>query len=171
MTNKLSAKDRQFADHYFGGAADVRGNATACYHEIHPRAKQRTCEVNGSRKLRQAEVLEYLESKREKLTKATGINAEYVLRQSIRLYNRAMGDEPIEIDIVAPSGELRTIERREYNPQVARQALELIGRHTQVQAFKDTVEHSHTHRLEQALARRSKEVEKLALERKLELVE
>jgi hypothetical protein len=171
MTNKLSAKDQQFADHYFGGAADVRGNATACYHEIHPRAKQRTCEVNGSRKLRQAEVREYLGSKREKLTEITGINAEYVLRQSIRLYNRAMGDESIEIDVVASSGELKTIERREYNPAIARQALELIGRHTQVQAFRDTIEHSHTHRLEQRLAAKSKAVEKAALERNLALVE
>ena len=171
MTNKLSAKDRQFADHYFGGAADVRGNATACYHEIHPRAKQRTCEVNGSRKLRQAEVVEYLESMRDKLTETTGINAEYVLRQSIRLYNRAMGDEPIEVDVVTPSGELRTIERREYNPQVAKAALELIGKHTQVQAFRDNVEHTHTHRLEHRLAAKSKAVEKAALERNLVLVE
>ena len=171
MTNKLSAKDRQFADHYFGGAADVRGNATACYHEIHPRAKQRTCEVNGSRKLRQAEVVEYLESMRDKLTETTGINAEYVLRQSIRLYNRAMGDEPIEVDVVTPSGELRTIERREYNPQVAKAALELIGKHTQVQAFRDNVEHTHTHRLEHRLAAKSKAVEKASLERNLVLVE
>ena len=156
MTDKLSAKDQQFADLYFGGADDVRGNATACYHEIHPRAKQRTCEVNGSRKLRQAEVVEYLESKREKLTEITGINAEYVLRQSIRYLEIAIGDRP------APEN---------FNHAGVKAALELIGRHTRVQAFKDTIEHSHTHRLEKALARKSKEVEKAALERNLALVE
>ena len=156
MTNKLSAKDRQFADHYFGGAADVRGNATACYHEIHPRAKQRTCEVNGSRKLRQAEVVEYLESMRDKLTETTGINAEYVLRQSIRYLEIAIGDRPVP---------------ENFNHAGVKAALELIGHHTRVQAFKDTIEHSHTHRLEKALARKSKEVEKAALERNLVLVE
>jgi phage terminase small subunit len=171
MSHKLSAKDQQFADLYFGGPDDVMGNATACYRYLHPRAKDSTCQVEGSKLLSKPMVAEYLQAKREKLTEVTGINAEYVLRQSIRLYNRAMGDEPIEIDVVAPSGELRTIERREYNPQVAKAALELIGRHTQVQAFRDNVEHSHTHRLEQALARKSKEVEKAALERKLVLVE
>ena len=60
---------------------------------------------------------------------------------------------------------------RQFNPQALGKALELIGRHTQVQAFNVKVEHSHTHRLEQALARKSKEVEKAALERTLVLVE
>ncbi|MCP4331654.1 MAG: hypothetical protein GY785_03270 [Gammaproteobacteria bacterium] len=194
MTKDLSVKDQEFADLYFGGHDAVRGNATACYRAIHPRAKQRTCEVNGSRKLRQAEVLEYLGSKREKLTEVTGINAEYVLRQAIRLYRRAMGDEPFEVDLVTPSGEIRTSERREYNPQVAKATLELIGKHTRVQAFRENIEHTHTHRLERALARKGKQVEdaaarrnaiieaensggeaqaaeKAALKRKLELVE
>jgi len=76
-----------------------------------------------------------------------------------------MGDEPIEVDVVTPSGEQRTIARRDYNPQVAKAALELIGRHTQVQAFKENVEHSHTHRLEQELARKGKQVEDAAARR------
>jgi hypothetical protein len=171
MTKILSAKDQQFADLYYGGPDDMRGNATACYRHLHPKAKDNTCQVEGSKILSKPMVAAYLQTKREKLTEVTGINAEYVLRQSIRLYNRAMGDEPFEIDVVAPSGELKTIERREYNPAIARQALELIGRHTQVQAFRDTIEHSHTHRLEKALARKSKEVEKAALERNLALSE
>jgi phage terminase small subunit len=171
MTDKLSAKDQQFADLYFGGPSDLMGNATACYRQLHPRAKDNTCQVEGSKILSKPMVADYLQARREKLAEVTGVNAEYVLRQAIRLYKRAMGDEPIEIDVVDSSGELKTIERREYNPQVARQALELIGRHTQVQAFKDTVEHSHTHRLEQALALKSKQVEKAATQRTLELVE
>ena len=58
-----------------------------------------------------------------------------------------------------------------FNHAGVKAALELIGRHTRVQAFKDTIEHSHTHRLEKALARRGKEVEQAALERMLALVE
>ncbi|MCP3669818.1 MAG: hypothetical protein GY814_05195 [Gammaproteobacteria bacterium] len=198
MAKKLSAKDQQFADLYFGGPDDVRGNATACYRYLHPRAKDNTCQVEGSKTLSKPIVSDYLQSRRENLTGVTGINAEYVLRQAIRLYKRAMGDEPFEIDLVTPSGEIRTSERREYNPQVAKASLELIGKHTQVQAFQDNVEHTHTHQLERALARahqnieakaaanpviegkvieaentggEAEAVEKAALERKLELVE
>ena len=94
MTNKLSAKDQQFADLYFGGPDDMRGNATACYRQIHPMAKDNTCQVEGSKALSKPMVAKYLESKREELTEATGINAEYVLRQSIRYLEYAFGDRP-----------------------------------------------------------------------------
>ena len=156
MTDKLSAKDRQFSDLYFGGPDDMRGNATACYHHLHPRAKGNTCQVEGSKILSKPMVAEYLQAQREKLTEVTGVNAEYVLRQSIRYLEIAIGDRP------APEN---------FNQAGVKAALELIGRHTRVQAFKDTIEHSHTHRLEQALARKSKEVEQAALDRKLVLVE
>ena len=156
MTNKLSAKDQQFADLYYGGPGDLMGNATACYRKLHPRAKDNTCQVEGSKILSKPMVAEYLQSRREKLTEVTGINAEYVLRQSIRYLEIAIGDRP------APEN---------FNHAGVKAALELIGRHTRVQAFRDTIEHSHTHRLEQALTRKSKEVEKAALERTLVLVE
>jgi hypothetical protein len=47
MTDKLSAKDQQFADLYYGGPGDLMGNATACYRYLHPRAKDNTCQVEG----------------------------------------------------------------------------------------------------------------------------
>jgi hypothetical protein len=97
-------------------------------------------------------------------------DANFVLEQSVRLYDRAMGDATVEVDVIetvrnddgTTCKRARTIERRDYNPAIARQALELIGRHTSIQAFQDNVEHTHTHRLEQALARRSKLVEAAA---------
>ena len=156
MTNKLSAKDQQFADLYFGGSDDLRGNATACYRQLHPRARDNTCQVEGSKILSKPMVAKYLQSRREKLTEATGINAEYVLKQAVRYFEYSIGDKP------AP---------KNFNHAGVKGALELIGRHTQVQAFSITVEHTHTHRLEQRLAARSKAIENAAIKRKLELVE
>ena len=156
MTSKLSAKDHKFADNYFGGPDDLRGNATACYRDLHPRAKDNTCQVEGSKLLSKPMVAKYLQSRREKLTEITGINAEYVLRQSIRYLEIAIGDRP------APEN---------FNHAGVKAALELIGRHTQIQAFRDTIEHTHTHVLEQRLAARSKAIEQAATNRKLELVE
>jgi hypothetical protein len=148
MTTKLSAKDQKFADLYNGGPDDQRGNATSCYRYLHPRAKDNTCQVEGSKLLSKPMVAEYLQSKREELTEATGINAEYVLRQSIRYLEIAFGDKP------AP---------KNFNSSAVKGALDLIGRHTRVQAFQITVEHSHTHKLEQRLAARSKVIEGKAL--------
>jgi hypothetical protein len=156
MTKKLSAKDQQFADLYFGGQDDVMGNATACYRHLHPRAKDNTCQVEGSKILSKPMVADYLQAQREKPTEVTGINAEYVLRQSIRYLEIAIGDRPVP---------------ENFNHAGVKAALELIGRHTRVQAFRYTVEHTHTHRLEQRLAAKSKAVEQAALERKLALVE
>lgn len=101
-------------------------------------------------------VANYLQAQREKLTEVTGINAEYVIRQSILYLEIAIGDRP------APEN---------FNHAGVKAALELIGRRTRVEAFKDTIEHSHTHRLEKALARRGKEVEQAALEWMLALGE
>ena len=170
MTNKLSAKDQQFADLYFGGPDDLIGNATACYRYLHPRAKDNTCQVEGSKILSKPMVDAYLQSKREKLTEVTGINAEYVLRQSIRLYDRAVGDEAVELvnietDKDTGAEHVTVVEQRTYDPQTAKAALQLIGQHKDIQAFRVNVEHSHTHRLAQRLAKRGKEVENAAARR------
>ena len=156
MTNKLTLKDREFADLWRGGPDELRGNAAAIYRHMHPKCKPATAETNGPAVLRKTQVKEYLDIKSGELSKKCDVDAEYVLRQSIRYLEIAIGDRP------APE---------KFNHAGVKAALELIGRHTQVQAFKDTIEHKHTHRLEQALARKSKEVEKAALERNLVLVE
>ncbi len=85
-----------------------------------------------------------------------------------------MGDEayPIEYEHTDPeTGEItvETYYMRSFNPAGAEAALELIGRNRGIQAFKDNVEVSHTHYLEEALAKRAKIVEASAI-RKLELI-
>jgi hypothetical protein len=78
-------------------------------------------------------VADYLNSRRLELTEATGVNAEYVLRQSIRYLEIAFGDKP------AP---------KNFNVPAVKGALEIIEKHAKVSAFQDNVEHSHIHRLE-----------------------
>ncbi|MDH3636730.1 MAG: terminase small subunit [Gammaproteobacteria bacterium] len=155
MINKLSARDREFADNFFGGPDEVRGNATACYRHLHPKAKITTCQVEGSKILSKPMVALYLESRRVELTKSTGINAEYVLRQSVRYLEIAFGDRP------APEG---------FNAMGVKAALELIGKNTGVKAFQDSIEIGHTFKLEQMLNDRIKAIEVAADQRKLELV-
>ena len=176
MTNKLTLKDREFADLWRGGPDELRGNAAAIYRHMHPKCKPATAETNGPAVLRKTQVKEYLDIKSGELSKKCDVDAEYVLRQSIRLHDRAMGDEPVPgettIETNPETGQEVVIktERRDYDPTTARHALQLIGQHKSVQAFSQTVEHNHTHTLENRLAARSKAIEKAAIKRNLELV-
>jgi len=162
--NAISAKDQQFADHFFGGPDRLRGSAKACYKNLHPRCQDSTAATEGPALLRKPQVQAYLEQQGKKITERAEINAQWVLEQSIRLYKRCMGDElyPVEYERTDPETGIVTAETyatRSFNAAGARAALELIGRHCAVQAFQVNVEVSHTHYLEQALARRAKAVE------------
>ncbi|MCP3672427.1 MAG: hypothetical protein GY814_18750, partial [Gammaproteobacteria bacterium] len=95
MGIELSRKDRMFADRYFGGPDNCRGNAKRCWLYFHPRVKERSAEELGSRTLRKVEVRQYLESKAQKLRDKTEINAQWVLEESVRLYKMAMGEIPV----------------------------------------------------------------------------
>ena len=57
----ISLKERQFADLYMGGPDHLRGNAAACYRELHPRCKPSTAETEGPKTLRKPQVKGYLE--------------------------------------------------------------------------------------------------------------
>ena len=123
-----------------------------------------------------AKVKEYIANHQKKVAEKIDITAESVLRDAIRFRDIAFGVEPgiYEKMVKDPeTGEYRKVIDllRQFNPTALEKALELIGRNKSVQAFRETVEVSHTHRLEKALARKSKEVEQAALERKLALVE
>ena len=52
---------------------------------------------------------------------AVAIDKSYVLRQSVTLHERCMSNDPAE-----------------FNPNAAARALDMVGRHVDVQAFKDT---------------------------------
>ena len=171
--NAISAKDQHFADKYYGGSAELRGSAKACYKHIHPRCQDSTAATEGPALLRKPQVRAYLEQQGEKVTERAEINAQWALEQSVRLFARCMGDEayPVEYTITdKETGEKSTgtYFKRSFNAAGAKAALELIGRNRGIQAFKENIEVSHTHRLEEALAKRAKIVEESAL-RKLEL--
>jgi len=142
-----------------------RGNATQSYMKAYDVTDEKIAQSAGSRLANNPVIAGHIEKAFQKELDNLGIDAGFVLEQSVRLYDRAMGDEGIEIDVIDVVDGVhkpRTITERRYDPQVAKASLELIGRHTSVQAFQDNVEHTHTHRLEQRLAQRSKQVEHAA---------
>ena len=159
----LTVKQQAFVRAYLSRDSRYHGNATASYKKAYgDSGNERVAQASGSRLLRLPAIKRKIDTYLAKAAQANQVDANFVLEQSIRIYDRAMGDEAVEIDVIAKDGTVRAVEERSHNPAIAVKALELIGKHTSIQAFQDNVEHTHTHRLEQALAARQKQVESKA---------
>jgi len=162
----LTPKQEAFVRLYIGRNSKYFGNATKCYKRAYGDcSNERVAQTSGSRLTRLPEIAALISRYRERAAQATQVDATFVLEQSVHLYDVAMGNTAIEIDAPGAGGEHLVVERRDINLTVASKALELIGKHTSVQAFQDNVEHTHTHRLEKALQARQKQVERKALNR------
>ena len=160
---QLNGRQRAFVKLY-NGDSKIAGNATRCYMAAYDQANQLCAQRAGSRLLKNPHVKALLARAEERATERLEIDATFVKSESLRLYKRAMGDDPIqhvEIDTDPDTGleRISVREQRSYDPTTARAALQLIGQHKDVQAFIQTVEHNHTHHLEQRLAARSKAIE------------
>ena len=162
---QLNGKQRQFLKCYVGRDPELHGNATRCYKAVYGLTDTRSASVCGSQMTKHPVISKLIAEALERQNQKIVIDAGFVLQESKRLYDRAMGDEPIPGKAVITkdpeTGQERvtSTERHEYDPATARQALQMIGQHKSVQAFSVQVEHSHTHILEQRLAARSKVIE------------
>ena len=162
---QLNAKQRKWLKLYLGKDENLHGNATRCYKAVYGLTDDRSAQVSGSRLLHHPMIKQLIAEATARMDERIVLDAGFVLEQSKRLYDRAMGDEAIpgeaKITIDPETGRERVTvtERREYDPTTARHALQMIGQHKSVQAFTQTIEHSHTHKLEQRLQARSKVIE------------
>jgi len=165
ITPRLSGRQRKFIKYYTGRNPDLHGNATRSYKAAYGLTDTRSASVCGSKLMKRPLVKALIAKAIARMDEETIVDAGFVLKQSKRLYDRAMGDEPVPgVPVIAidprTGDEVVTVpERYDYDPATARQALQLMGQHKDVQAFTQTVEHNHTHMLEQRLAARSKVIE------------
>jgi phage terminase small subunit len=162
---RLNGKQRAFLKYYLGKDKNLHGYAARCYKAAYGLTDNHSAQVSASRLLHHPIIKELIDEGVARLNEQIVIDAGYVLKESKRLYDRAMGDEAIPGETIIKTDPetgheiVQATERHEYDPATARQALQMIGQHKNVQAFTQTVEHSHTHRLEQRLAARSKVIE------------
>jgi phage terminase small subunit len=84
--------------------------------------------------------------------KIVGVNAEYVLRQAQKLHERCMQEvSPVMVREGRESVPLYDDEGRQvfqFNAAGAAKALEIIGKHIDVQAFSEKHEHQHSGHIE-----------------------
>ncbi len=144
MTSKtdefgLALKERQVADLYRGGSDDIRGNAKLCFKKVYPRAKDSTAETKGPALLRKGQVRAYLALKEKEASEAADITSERILRDLSELADMCLGRKAMPQGTVDVDGVKEIVNVIEVNPNGAKGALELLGKHKKL--FTDKVEH------------------------------
>ena len=132
MMGKLTDKQEMFCKEYI-----IDLNATQA--AIRAKYSEKTSGVIGlenlGKPLIQARLAELMQERSERVQ----IDADWVLRQAVKVHERCMQQEPVIVN-GEPTGDFK------FEPAGANKALELVGKHVNVQAFldKSKVEHSLT---------------------------
>lgn len=136
----MTPKQEQFVREYL-----IDLNATQA--AIRAGYSERTAYSAGQRLLKNVEVAAALVDAKADRAEAVGIDAQYVLRQAVKLHERCMQEiEPLtdrkgeQVMVKTEDGELA--KAFVFNAAGAAKALELVGKHVGVQAFKEQFEHS-----------------------------
>ncbi len=165
MARRLNQKQQTFLKLYLGDDPTTGGNATQSYKAAYgSTCSERSIQSMGSKMLNHPLVKDRIARAEVKAAKEIDWGVKRVLQESVRLYDRCMGDDTFPVEYTATNKDtgIVTAETRQgtsFNPAGARAALELIGRNVGIQAFTETVEVNHTHYLEQQLSKRAKVIE------------
>ena len=91
-------------------------------------------ETSASEILSYPNVLGFINSVKEQVAEEVQIDAAWVLAKLMKVHDRCMQEEAITDRDGAPTGEYK------FEHSGANKALELIGKHTDVQAYKEKIE-------------------------------
>lgn len=135
--SKLTDKQEMFCREYL-----IDLNATQA--AIRAGYSQKTANAQAGRLLVNVSIQNRIAELKEERNKRTGIDADWVLNNAKRVFERCMQDEPILTASGDPlmtktaNGELACAYK--FDSTGANRSLELIGKHVDVQAFKEKIE-------------------------------
>ncbi len=131
---KLNAKQVRFCEEYLIDLNATQAAVRAGYSE-------KTSKQIGSENLSKPDIAEYIAELKQDRSKKTEIDAAWVLAAAKKVHDRCMQEEAVVDRDGAPTGEYK------FEHSGANKALEIIGKHIDVQAFLDKkeVEVSITH--------------------------
>lgn len=139
---KLTPKQARFVEEYM-----VDLNATQA--AIRAGYSKKTAKQAGTENLAKPIIKAAINEKTVIRSEKTGIDAEWVLKQAARLHERCMQDVKPVLTKKGDPVEGENIETGEYGPLYtfnaagAAKALEIVGRHVDIQAFADKHIHEH----------------------------
>ena len=135
---KLTPKRSRFVEEYL---IDLNG-ASAYVRAGYKAKNDNVAAVEASRLLRNPNIQKAVALAKKRRTEAVEINADWVLHQAVELYKRCMQE-------IRPSLNPKTHKQRydddgnalfTFNATASIRALEIIGKHVDVAAFKDRIE-------------------------------
>lgn len=132
----MTPKQQRFVEEYL-----VDLNATQA--AIRAGYSAATARQMGSENLSKPDIADAVAAAAAKRSEQAGIDAAYVLRQAVKLHERCMQEVDPVLD--RRGQQIRDDAGNplfEFNAVGASKALELVGKHIDVQAFKEKVEHS-----------------------------
>ncbi|MCP4830833.1 MAG: terminase small subunit [Gammaproteobacteria bacterium] len=124
---KLTAKQELFCKEYL-----VDLNATQA--AIRAGYSQKTASEMGYENLSKPQLAEYIAELKAKRSDKVEIDAAWVLTSLKKVHDRCMQEEAVIDREGAPTGEYK------FEHSGANKALELIGKHTDIQAYKEKIE-------------------------------
>jgi phage terminase small subunit len=130
----LTDKQQLFVEEYLVDLNATQAAIRAGYSED-------TARQMGSENLSKPDILDAIAAAKHLRSERTKINADYVLFQAVKLHERCM--QEVEPVLGAFGVQQRDEEGRavfKFNAAGAAKALELVGKHVDVQAFRDVAE-------------------------------
>lgn len=131
---KLTARQQKWIEEYM-----VDLNATqAC---LRAGYSKKSIKQQGTENLANPSLMAEVNKLKEARSKKTGITAEYVLNAAAKLHTRCMGEEAIiDSDGLTDIDEGGKVKKYPFNAAGAGKAIELMGKHVNVQAWKEKIE-------------------------------
>jgi phage terminase small subunit len=124
---KLSAKQKRFADEYLVDFNIIKAAKRANYAPF----------GSSIRTLEMPHVARYIAARHGDISAKLKVDAEWVLKELVSVYRKCM-----QLDDILDKNGKQT--KGKFDPRGANRALDSIGRHMAVQAFKDRLEVSGT---------------------------
>lgn len=150
----LNPKQQRFVEEYL-----IDLNATAAYRRAGYVATGNSAEVNAARLLRNAQVAAAVAAAKELRSDEAKIDAAYVLRQAVKLHERCMQEV---VPVIDRKGEHVQDDEGHplyaFNATGAAKALDLVGKHVDVQAFKERMDVNVTGELADVIAKRRRRI-------------
>jgi phage terminase small subunit len=138
MSKKLTDKQEAFCKEYLIDLNATKAASRAGYSE-------KTAQEQGSRLLSNVMIQDRLAELKADREKRLQIDADWVLKQAVKVHERCMQAEPVIVG-GEPTGEYK------FDSSGANKALELVGKHVNIQAWKDKVESTVTHKTDEPLS-------------------